>query len=261
MNRLQSEVHRLYAPPAPGGAGVDAGPSGLVDASGRVRAMVLALARPADWAVLSRVWNGVQGDLALPAPAIAVSGRDACQLWFSLLEPVAAPQARAFLEALRRRYLGDVDADRVALWPAAGAATAPHGLHADPVPALQADTGHWSAFVAPDLAALFEEEPWLDLPPNLDGQAGLLARLRSLQPADFQRALALLDPAPLPPPDLPTPPAETTTGAHPSHDRWARGGTWQDPSRFLLEVMNDGTVALALRIEAAKALLHHAGTR
>jgi hypothetical protein len=30
-----------------------------------------------------------------------------------------------------------------------------------------------------------------------------------------------------------------------------------DPERFLLQVMNDDTVSLALRIEAAKALLQH----
>jgi hypothetical protein len=32
-------------------------------------------------------------------------------------------------------------------------------------------------------------------------------------------------------------------------------GTWQDPTRFLLDVMNNDAVALALRIDAAKALL------
>ena len=33
--------------------------------------------------------------------------------------------------------------------------------------------------------------------------------------------------------------------------------TSSDPRQFLLRVMNDGTVALALRVEAAKALLQH----
>ncbi|MDZ4295265.1 MAG: hypothetical protein U1C47_25500 [Hydrogenophaga sp.] len=32
-------------------------------------------------------------------------------------------------------------------------------------------------------------------------------------------------------------------------------GPYQDPRRFLLDVMNDPTVALVLRIDAAKALL------
>ena len=44
-------------------------------------------------------------------------------------------------------------------------------------------------------------------------------------------------------------PAETATAA--SRD---------DPRRFLIEVMNDERVALALRIEAAKALLPYGGT-
>jgi hypothetical protein len=32
-------------------------------------------------------------------------------------------------------------------------------------------------------------------------------------------------------------------------------GTHHDPGRFLLEVMNNPTVSMALRVEAAKALL------
>ena len=32
-------------------------------------------------------------------------------------------------------------------------------------------------------------------------------------------------------------------------------GAYQDPKRFLLDVMNNDTVSLGLRIEAAKALL------
>lgn len=261
MNRLQSEVHRLYLPPAPGGPGPDSRPSEWVDAAGRVRAMVLQLARPADWAALSRVWQGVQGDLALPAPAIAVSGQDAYQLWFSWLEPVAAAQARAFLESLRVRYLGDVQAARVSLMPGADAPSPQHGLQAEAVPALQPATGVWSAFVAPDLAPLFADEPWLVMPPNLDGQAGLLSGLQSMQPADFERALERLRPAPVPVPvpGPPAPEAVPATAADRPDARWARQGEWLDPRRFLLEVMNDGAVALALRIDAAKALLHRAG--
>jgi hypothetical protein len=37
--------------------------------------MVLELARPAEWPPLARVWQAVQAELGLPAPAIAVSGR------------------------------------------------------------------------------------------------------------------------------------------------------------------------------------------
>ena len=65
----------------------------------------LALARPADWEVLGRVWKGVQDELGWPAPGIAVSGTDACQLWFSLADPLPPAQAHALLERLRLRYL------------------------------------------------------------------------------------------------------------------------------------------------------------
>src|SRR3954462_8092406 len=108
MTRLQSELDRLY-PSVP--AGADEAP---------VRALVLALRQPADWAELQPLWRGVQADLQLPAPAIAVSGTDAPQLWFSLAEPVPAPRARAFLEALRLRFLADVEPRRVQLLVGAG---------------------------------------------------------------------------------------------------------------------------------------------
>lgn len=263
MNRLPTELHRLYGLEASGQPGADAGPPGLVDANGRVRAMVLALARPADWVAVSSVWQGVQGDLGLPAPAIAVSGTDAYQLWFSVLEPLPVSQARAFLQLLCQRYLGDIQPARLGLMPAVDAASPPRVLHAAPVPALQPAHGRWSAFVAPDLAPMFADEPWLDMPPNLDGQAGLLSRLQSIQPADLARALQQLQPAPVPPPDLPAPMpgAGPAAAAEPPPARWARDGEWLDPRRFLLDVMNDGAVALALRIEAAQALLQHGGDR
>ena len=125
MNRLQSEVNRLYGTQRPGSQDSDPQESSLIDASGQVRAMVLELARPADWTMLSRVWQGVQVDLELPAPAIAVSGTDGYQLWFSLLEPVPAPQAMEFLESLRRRYLSDVRPQRVGRMPAWDASSPP----------------------------------------------------------------------------------------------------------------------------------------
>ena len=47
------------------------------------------------------------------------------------------------------------------------------------IPAEPDRPEHWSAFVAPDLAHIFNDTPWLDLPPNLEGQAELLARLKA----------------------------------------------------------------------------------
>lgn len=257
MNRLQLEVHRLYGPPALGGQDRESGDSGLIDAGGRVRAMVLELARPAAWDALSTVWNGVQVDLALPAPAIAVSGKDGYQLWFSLAEPVPAPQAMAFLESLRLRYLSDIKVQRIALWPTVDASSPLQVQHARRVPAPQAEGGRWSAFIAPDLAPVFAEEPWLDLPPNAEGQSNLLSGLASIAPADFQHALERLGPTVSSAPAPPAPEASQTTaaGLGPLNIRSTPAGAWLDPKRFLLEVMNNDTVALGLRIEAAKALL------
>jgi hypothetical protein len=187
MNRLKQELQRLYGSQADADLGLGFDDRGMGDAQGRVRAMVLEVARPADWAALSAVWSGVQADLALPAPAIAVNGSDGCQLWFSLVELVPAPQAAKFLDALRRRYLGDSKPGRVAMLPALEAASAPP--LARPVPALQDDTGLWSAFVASDLVPMFTDEPWLDMPPNPDGQAQLLVSLKSILPAEFELAL------------------------------------------------------------------------
>lgn len=241
MNRLDTERQRLFA----------TDPDAAAD--GRLRHLVIALSGPADWAPLSAVWRGVQADLDLPAPAIAVNGVDAFELWFSLADPVPAHTAAAFLDGLCARYLGDVAPARRRCWPSSDA-----GLQVEParVPQLQAETGRWSAFVAPDLAAVFGDDPSLDLPPGDEAQADLLSRLKSVTRAEFQIALARLTPEPSP--FLPAVqavqspvPAVVTAAAAPTstirhHD---------DPRQFLLDVMNDPSVAMELRIKAAKALL------
>ena len=250
MNRLQQELHRLYGPRADSRPGPDLDARGLTDVQDGVRAMVLELARPADWAALSAVWGGVQADLALPAPAIAVNGRDGYQLWFSLEQPVPVPQAKAFLDALRRRYLGNIAPVRVTMQPAWDATSAPPP-HDGPVPALQADSAQWSAFVASDLAPMFADEPWLDVPPNPDGQAQLLAPLKSISPADFELALQRLRPA--------APASASASASVPASALAAAAAAPAaaslDPKRFLLEVMNNDSLDMALRIDAAKALL------
>jgi hypothetical protein len=252
MNRLQTEFRRLYHsdPAQVSGAGID--PEGLIDDQGRVRAMVLELARPADWEQLAGVWRGVQTDLGLPAPAIAVSGTDGLQLWFSLSEPLGVAPAHAFLVSLRGRYLPDVALRRVSLMPALDALST-SGQHARAVPALNESTGNWSAFVAPDLAPIFADTPWLDLPPGDDGQANLLSRLASIKPAMFAAALAQLEPAAGPAVPGPLAAGSDTRLVMSTHKVVTMGH--QDPREFLLAVMNDEAVSLALRIEAAKALL------
>ena len=240
MNKLHAELERLYL----GGlvfATKDAQDSSLVDARGRVRALVLEVAQPTGWDALSEVWQGVQMELELPAPGIAVSGQDGLQLWFSLETAIPVDRARAFLEALRMRFLAHINPSRVRLWPTPDEPP----RHAELVPALQADAGHWSAFVAADLAAVFSDTPWLDVEPGEEGQAALLRPLRPMTPAAFDAALAGM----------------RATAAHAPASPPARemadtaSELTDDPRRFLLRVMNDETAPLALRIEAAKALL------
>jgi hypothetical protein len=218
MDRLPTELQRLFLSRGPGGD--------------RVRGPVLELLRPLGWETIARVWEGVQVDLGLPAPAIAVSGTDACQLWFSLTEAVVVSEAQAFLEGLRARYLADVTPERLRL--------APQGV--SPLPPAAVAPERWSAFVAPDLAPLFVDEPWLDQPPGADAQAELLSRVQPATPEAFARALAKLVPA----------------AAAPGTGRPATGDR-ADPRQFLLSVMQDASVDLRLRIEAAKALLQAGG--
>jgi hypothetical protein len=255
MNRLQAQYQRLYLPRtavAPGAA--TAHPSHPEPpAEDTVRALVLALRNPADWDTLAPVWRGVQADLAWPAPAIAVNGVDAFELWFSLAQPVPRAEAAALLHHLCLRYLPSVKPERLPRWPSLAAAALP-APQPGRIPALHPDTGRWSAFVAPDLPAVFGDDPSLDFPPGEDAQAELLSRLGSIQLDDWQAALVDLQSAAAEVGSVstalavaPAPPADTHHAA--------LVGPYQSPSRFLLDVLNDTSVALVLRIDAAKALL------
>ncbi|MGN6526252.1 MAG: hypothetical protein ACTHL8_07670 [Burkholderiaceae bacterium] len=219
MTPLQTEQGRLYPPATEDG----------------VRTLVLELALPASWDALGRAWQGVQADLALPAPAIAVSGDDGLQLWFALARPVAPAAGAAFLEALRMRYLPDVRPAHVRARTSAPA-----------VPPVSTGPERWSAFVTPDLASVFADTPWLDVAPGEEGQAAILRALQPIAPAAFETALVRLgahrrDEAP-----APADPAAA-----------ARAPVHADPVRFLARVMNDESAPLALRVDAAKALLAH----
>ena len=222
--------------------------------------MVMELTRPPSWEILARVWHGVQTELQLPAPAIAVSGIDGLQLWFSLAEPIAASQTHAFLECLRSRFLSDIESSRIRLMPTSEASVLRQELHARLVPARQERTGNWSAFVAQDLAPVFAETPWLDIPPSDDGQAALLRGLETMKRAAFEAAFEKLGPSTHQPHSTAAVAAlaACVDGPHSRpHPRTVTVAAGEDPKRFLLQVMNDDTVALALRIEAAKALLQH----
>lgn len=257
MSTLPAELDRLYLASERNSQNPPGAEPDLIAPDGTVRAMVLELARPADWTLLSTVWRGVQTDLELPAPAIAVSGIDAYQLWFSLAQPASVAQARAFLESLRLRYLSGVAPGRLALRPSVDAASPNKIHHARLVPALQPASGRWSAFVAPDLAAIFSEEPWLDLPPNPEAQAKVLSRLECIKPAVFQAILEHSSPVVGPETSPITSVTEEKDGSHASPEVKASASHEYspDPKDFLLGVMNDKTVELHLRIEAAKALM------
>jgi hypothetical protein len=264
MNRLQAQYQRLYLPHttvAPGTATVH--PSHPEPpCEDTVRASVLALRKPADWDTLAPLWRGVQADLAWPAPAIAVNGVDAFELWFSLAQPVPRAEAAALLHHLCLRYLPNVKPERLRCWPSRDAAALP-APQPGRIPALHPETGRWSAFVAPDLPAVFGDDPSLDFPPGEDAQAELLSRLGSIQPdgwqaavVDLQSAAAVAPVASLVVPAVPTvaaPATETAHAASPHHA--ALVGPYEDPRQFLRDVMNDSSVGLALRLEAAKALL------
>jgi hypothetical protein len=211
---------------------------------------VLELVRPAGWDSLSRVWQGVQADLELPAPAIAISGSDGYQLWFSFSQPVPAGRAMAFLESLRRRYLGELPQQRIRMH----ACDASRG---DAMPPAEVAPGRWSAFVTQDLAGLFADERWLDLPPGDDAQAELLSRHQSTRPDDWARALERLGPVDTPSSARapPAPAAAAPPGADATIGPAAASSRALDPRSFLLEVMNDPATELHLRVEAAKALL------
>lgn len=239
MNRLQTELQRLYLPAT----------------DGRVRALVMELRLPVGWDAVAALWQGVQTELDLPAPAIAVNGIDSYQVWFSLQQPVPVAQAMAFLEALRLRYLGSLAPRQVTLMPALDTPGQDQLRPAALVPAVQTESGHWSAFLAPDLAGLFADEPWLDFPPSPDAQADLLLRLRSIQPADFLRVLDRLQADATP---TSADPVTAPQHAEPATDLCqepSQAAADIDPRQFLLAVMRDPGAELGLRVEAAKALL------
>lgn len=237
MTRISTELQRLFDL-----TGGRFGPH-----PGQVRCLWIELARPADWAPLRTLWTALQTELELPAPAIAVSGRGGLQLWLALQQPVPVAEAAAFLDALCRSHLPGHAAlrpGRLRCWPDATGQTAPPAV----VPARVEDDGEarWSAFVTPDLPAVFGEDAWLDLPPGDDAQADLLSRIQPMSPQAWAAAGQRLKLHERPAPAPTTPNATAPTGHMP------QGNT---PVAFLRSVMNDPQAPPALRVEAARALL------
>ncbi|MFZ2269674.1 MAG: hypothetical protein WAV95_19015 [Azonexus sp.] len=223
----------------------------LVSAGSTVRAMLVVFNKASDWPAAARLFQAVQDDLELPAPALSVSGRHGFRLWFSLAEPVSVAQARRFLAGLQRNYLAELPAASRQFRPAieAGAEEGPALVKL--TPALHLATGKWSAFIDPSLGAMFVDEPGLAMAPNMDRQAQILAGLESIQPADFELALERLqEPAVT---DTASPPAPGN--AENTRPGLNVGSNFSDPQSFLLAVMNDPAASTLERIRAAEALL------
>lgn len=250
MNRLHSEWARLLA--------VDPGaPNDLIDHQGRTRALVVGWGRPADWSTLAALWQAMQAELGWPAPLIAVDGRDAFQLWFPLAESVPVQAAQQVAAALAARWLPRAPAEAVArrlsVWPRPEQGA---WQHAPRVPArLPGPEPRWSAFVAPDLAAVFNDDPALDIDPGDDAQAELLARHRSIDAKAWARACqSLLKSEPVPTAE-PVPATSEPPTQPPGAAMADLTGPFDDPADFLKAVMNHPGAPLAQRIEAARALL------
>lgn len=202
---------------------------------------MLDVGRPSDWELMGAVWRGVQLDLSLPAPGIAIAGENSYQLWFSLERGVSPEAAKAFFDGLQTKYLSGIAPSRI------------RGMTAAPSIPAEVKEGQWSAFVAPDLAPVFVEATWLDIPPGVEGQADLLKALKSVTPQEWETALSQLsqegrqDPVPAATASL-----SSTSESPPA---LAPATAFSDPRAFLLHAMNDASVPIASRIEAAKALL------
>jgi len=228
----------------------------LINESGLVRALVVEVIVPLGWKALSKAWYGVQTDFGLPAPAIAVSGTDAIQLWFSMANDIDSTTAERFFTALKLRYLSATPSSQLRLFPVRNVFSVLGHKHADMVPADRDSTGHWSAFISADLAAIFDVEPWLDIPPNLDQQADILSKLQSINPDQLSAVLGALDiKTEREVEETAGPSAGMGSASDEMNDRESPEIASMSPQEFLLQVMRDMRLPLQHRIEAAKALL------
>lgn len=234
----------------------------LISREGMVRTLVVSVARGKDWTQVASLYQGVQEDLDMPAPAISVSVDEGYQVWFSLAVPVSLTQAKSFLDKLRRKYLPHIPLARLKFRPGSADDVNAERVNVLPlVPALDETTGRWSAFIDPTMGSMFIEETWLEMAPARDKQAGILAGVESIKAENFQRALTIL----LAEAGTDESPERSVgsdgelgsqglNGVH-AQSALSVGCQFTDPKRFLLAVMNDQSASARHRIEAAKALL------
>ena len=233
-----------------------------VRCDGMVRVMVVDFKKSTDSEQVAKLYQALQNDLDLPTPAVSVSGNTGYRLWVSLAEPVSVAQAQMFLGALRLKYLADITDVNLSLHPTEAVQ---HKIEL--VPARHIATGKWSAFIDPSMVGMFVDGAWLEMAPNMDKQADILARLVSIKTVEFERALTLLSTKT----ELETSEGVSLGDAsestqrevvsnslrRPTHTRSALnvGNSYSDPKSFLLAVMNDPSADAHQRIKAAKALL------
>jgi hypothetical protein len=79
QDRLSGELERLY--------GLQACAEAKGVSQDDSRALILQLNKPSEWSSLAVLWHAFVSEWGMPAPAIAVNGRDGIQLWFSLSQP------------------------------------------------------------------------------------------------------------------------------------------------------------------------------
>lgn len=259
MNKLESELQRLYFFPSQAWLGAksesDNPHINLITATGLVRCLVISVKDGGAWQQVAALYQGIQDELELPAPAISVSVEDGYQIWFSLAEPVALQLAQDFMEGLCRKYLAETKAAKLKLRPGKADAL----KFVPKIPARQDTSERWSAYIDPTMGSMFVEETWLEMTPILDKQAGMLAGLKSTNTEDFHRALSTLQTMPETDASPPADKAESSQFQQSSKNTLDIGNGFSNPKNFLLAVMNDPTAKAEQRIQAAIALLPYFG--
>lgn len=252
MNKLISEFYRLFffksQPDLPKGKNQQLK---LVSADGDVLGLVISIERAADWSRAAICYQGLQEDLEFPSPGMSVSGRGGYQLWLPFSEAMPVSQVEKFVELVRLKYFSDLQPKYLRFCPVSGDGSV--GF----VPAIDDSTGRWSAFIDPTMGAMFMDEPGLELAPNMDRQADMLACLEPIDVDSFEQALSILQDMKAGEITAKASQAEFNGGLGHGLDSTSLNvsANYTDPKGFLLAVMNDSSISFGHRIDAAKALL------
>ena len=262
MSKLAEELQRLYGFPTPVSAinqaqsitSRDASSAEPRNGSSTGRLMILSVRNGGHWPAISALYQGVQTDWGLPAPALAISPKDGYQVWFSFAEAQLPSHLDGLLLALCDQYLADVAPATISIWPSLDTSLQPIPT----VPAYHEPFGKWSAFIDPSMVEFFAEDMGLELSPMSDQQADFLSGLTPIASLELQRVIAAMADAQRSSQNRmhSTETSESgDTAGQPSGMASTTNERFTDPRLFLLAVMNDPAVGIRERIEAAKALL------